>query len=1213
MTRLGSTAKAGFYPTPDRVTELITRFVVPTTSAESARGRLLDPCAGEGIAAQTVAQAWHLEGYGIEIDAARALAASSRLHRVLHLDYAQARAPLRAFQVLYANPPYDYDLGEGKRLEYTCLRETTKWLCARGLLVFLVPQYRVDARMVGFLAASFKGLRAYKFPDPEYKAFKQVVIFGIAKNEPARDDTAALALLSACRGALPVLPDDPGAEERYTLPAPLPEDPKRAFYFRGNELNPQEALDEALKRGVWASDEWRDLIEPHRAFDGFRPLMPLKKGHLATLIAAGMMQNILLENQAERVLVKGRTYKVQEEVETAEEDEEEVVRDRFVTEIIALDLNTGEHTQINEPSALADFIEKWREALVARVQETFRPLYEFNLDAEGPRVNATLDGLSKNRRLPGRAENGLFPAQKHVSVALWKRLQSANSAICVGEMGTGKTTVAITVSELLRACTNDARPSLVLCPPHLIAKWIREIQETAPGAFAMELRRIGDVPDFVRRVKTLAPGTPAYAVVSREMAKLGSGWKPAYIKRRLVLREEVRKRDEGEGWGWHDVVHWAAEEVLACPNCGHPICEVEGGREYGYVHDPGYLAKRKRFCFQCRAPLFQMTHLNGVTRAGTTSLALLGSNPGTAHQGRCGNGNPGTCGPDQGRSGHGRAKANVTERYPIADYIARRYPGFFKLLIANEVHQAKGQSTDQGYAFGALARACAKTLALTGTIYGGRATSLFFLLYRLLPQVRAEFKWTDAQRWAERYGILERVTKRDQGDEGNGVYSAKRRSKTYVRELPGASPELAARLLDGAAFVTLADLGFPLPEYVEFAEEVAMSERQAETYAKLDRELSDELQDRLAQGDQSLLGAYLQALLGRPAASFRDEVVVDKYGEVVATAPAIDELMFPKEKWLVALCQRERQRGRKVLVYCRQTATRDITPRLVSLLASAHLRADTLKANVEASKREAWLHKRMGQGMLDVLITNPKLVETGLDLVAFQTVVWFETDYSLYTVMQAARRTWRLGQTQPVAVWYAVYVNTMEHRAAALIGQKLAAAKLLYGDAVEGALIQNADVGRGLLTELARNAIAGTQVDDLHAYFKRAALAAPNENPGTCCPGHVSPRSGAEREGRCGYDGNGRAKSDSNEHGEPVHPPVPAFVLVMPLALPLSAVTTGKRHNGNGHVQPEPVRGVAIPLPLGFPVDAREVEEGATEVLPLPPTVTKPARQLVLF
>ena len=137
-----------------------------------------------------------------------------------------------------------------------------------------------------------------------------------------------------------------------------------------------------------------------------------------------------------------------------------------------------------------------------------------------------------------------------------------------------------------------------------------------------------------------------------------------------------------------------------------------------------------------------------------------------------------------------------TQRYPIAEFIARRYPGYFKLLIADEVHQMKCQSTDQGYALGALVRACIRTLALTGTIYGGRATSIFFLLHRLSPRVRADFKWSDGQKWAERYGILEKVMKRTEGDNGYGTFSGRRRRKTYVRELPGASHELAALLLD---------------------------------------------------------------------------------------------------------------------------------------------------------------------------------------------------------------------------------------------------------------------------------------------------------------------------------------------------------------------------------------------------------------------------------
>jgi predicted RNA methylase len=725
MTRLASTAKAGFFPTPERVTEWIARCVSPS----QAQGKLLDPCCGEGIAAQCLASAWNLEAYGIEIDAERVLEASSRLHRVLHLDYAQTRTPHHAFQVLFLNPPYDFAEGEGKRAEYQFLRDTTKWLQPGGLLVYIVPQYRVDARMAGFLATAYEVIRAYRFPDPEYAQFRQAVIFGIGKKEPSRDDASSLALLQQCRNGLPVLPESPSAEERYAL-STFSEDDR--FYFRGTEINPQDALAEAIAAGAWNSSEWQAWLTPTTNLSAFRPLMPLKKGHLAMLIAAGLMQNLLLTNEqmtneqmtngqkGQRLLVKGRTYKVQEQVQSDDEDEE-ILRDRFVTEIVALDLTSGEHERIAESSALAQFVEEWRDALTNKVMETFVPLYRFDLEAEGERVLATLNRLSKHRYVPGRKETGLFPAQKHVAVALWKRLRNANSAICVGEPGIGKTTVATAVSELMRECEGDTRPTLVLCPPHLVPKWVREIQQIVPMAFAMPLNRLSDVATFVRQLKRLAPGTPAYAVLSREMAKLGGGWRPATVIHKKYLRVE----EDGEETSIE------TETLFACPRCGHPVHEVEGGQEIVIVRDAGYFEERKRFCFKCHEPLYQMIHLGGATQRNR------------------GNGN----GHHSERLIDGESKP-VTQRYPIAEFIARRYPGYFKLLIADEVHQMKGQSTDQGYALGALVRGCSKTLALTGTIYGGRATSLFFLLHRLSPRVRTEFKWNDGQKWAERYGIL---------------------------------------------------------------------------------------------------------------------------------------------------------------------------------------------------------------------------------------------------------------------------------------------------------------------------------------------------------------------------------------------------------------------------------------------------------------------------
>lgn len=111
-----------------------------------------------------------------------------------------------------------------------------------------------------------------------------------------------------------------------------------------------------------------------------------------------------------------------------------------------------------------------------------------------------------------------------------------------------------------------------------------------------------------------------------------------------------------------------------------------------------------------------------------------------------------------------------------------------------------------------------------------------------------------------------------------------------------------------------------------------------------------------------------------------------------------------------------------------------------------------------------------------------------LHLVDFQTTVFYEVEYSIYLMTQASRRTWRIGQTRDVDVHFTVYRDTMEHRAASLVGQKLAAAQLIYGDSVEGALIEQSDSGHGFLADLARSVIERADVPDLGSLFRQVSL-----------------------------------------------------------------------------------------------------------------------------
>ena len=68
--------------------------------------------------------------------------------------------------------------------------------------------------------------------------------------------------------------------------------------------------------------------------------MPLRRGHMAMLVAAGFLDNLVLEADGRRILVKGRTSK--EMVIVEDVPEKEVHREKLNTTVVALDLDDGQ-------------------------------------------------------------------------------------------------------------------------------------------------------------------------------------------------------------------------------------------------------------------------------------------------------------------------------------------------------------------------------------------------------------------------------------------------------------------------------------------------------------------------------------------------------------------------------------------------------------------------------------------------------------------------------------------------------------------------------------------------------------------------------------------------------------------------------------------------------------------------------------------------------
>ncbi len=407
-------------------------------------------------------------------------------------------------------------------------------------------------------------------------------------------------------------------------------------------------------------------------------------------------------------------------------------------------------------------------------------------------------------------------------------------------------------------------------------------------------------------------------------------------------------------------------------------------------------------------------------------------------------------------------------------------------VLVHNCHEFKSKSSDRGIAFHQLVGATKYTLTLTGTFFGGKSTSIFWLLHRLNASVRKDFAFNDEKRWARLYGVLEmtRHSKRAIEDGDEDGFTGNRRYQNQAKEQPGISPAIVNRLLDTTVFLSLKDLGLALPHYAEEVVTLAMTDEQGGQYRSMAKKLRD-----LAIKNRRYLSTWLQWTLARPNSAFRDEVVeideINRKGEFVRRKqllelPAVvDDETMPKESWLVDFCRSERQQGRKVLIYLRQTGTRDIQDRILKILRDGGVRAEVLTSGINPRKREEWIAKRVFG--LDALVVNPKLVATGLDLIAFSSVVFLEIEYSLYVLWQSLRRVWRLGQTKPVKAVFSVYNDTMEARALALIGAKMKAAQLLYGDNVGGAIVPEED--GDILMKLAREALESADLPDLQSLF----------------------------------------------------------------------------------------------------------------------------------
>lgn len=376
--------------------------------------------------------------------------------------------------------------------------------------------------------------------------------------------------------------------------------------------------------------------------------------------------------------------------------------------------------------------------------------------------------------------------------------------------------------------------------------------------------------------------------------------------------------------------------------------------------------------------------------------------------------------------------------------------------ISDEFQIFSNQS-EQGNTFSKICQLSKINIGLSGTISGGKASDLYYIFWRMIPKamVQSGYKYSDVNRFVDHFGRKKKISKEGLDSSFNKTGKGKK-SSTGWNEIAGISPLLYNNFLSGRMISrTLNDMNIPMPELKYFKHEVELSDELKESYDALKQQFIDFIRENKGS---SVGGSYLHTLL-----SYTDlpnqEPVYHKYSDQVIAVPKKLDMntLFPKEIKLLQTIEKELKEGRRVLVYSVYSGKKGVSDRLVDIISKKGYKVAELTSSVELSKREQWIQDQYEKGV-EVLVTNPVCVETGLDIIQYPTIYFYSTSYNIKVIRQAEMRSWRVSQKKECRIYYSYYLDTIQHDAVKLVGSKKKSSLQLEGIFSEDMLSQLSEV-----------------------------------------------------------------------------------------------------------------------------------------------------------
>ncbi|MFA0154540.1 SNF2-related protein [Vibrio sp. 10N.261.46.A3] len=482
-------------------------------------------------------------------------------------------------------------------------------------------------------------------------------------------------------------------------------------------------------------------------------------------------------------------------------------------------------TDALEAQPLTTFIEEFGEGLLSNIERAHPPRFT----QSHPDREAILSTL---KRTP-------FETQSNAIQAICALLidEQAPAGVINGEMGTGKTMMGIAATAVAYH-EAKAKRFLVLSPPHLVYKWRREILDTVDNAKVWVLNGPDTLLSLLKLREAQPHDGPEYVILGRVRMRMGYHWSPAYHTK--------KSRFQVGHDGIQAQTAWI--EQCVCPDCYQVIRDEDNEA----IAPHRFPTESQMQCQHCHSPLWTLKRQRQTSGLGETVKRALQTLPTigkvTANRLLSSFGEQYLAKAmadniyelvnlldENGEFVFTERQAERIERklaktqfafgqgdFQASEFIKRYFPsGFFDWLVIDEAHEYKNAGSAQGQAMQVLASCTRHRLLLTGTLMGGYAEDLFYLLWRTMPNVMMNDGYhysrgklgRAAMQFSQEHGIIKEVMKvSEEGHHKTAKGKALRVSQTRA---PGFGPlGVAKYVLPYTVFVKLSEMQVGvLPDY----------------------------------------------------------------------------------------------------------------------------------------------------------------------------------------------------------------------------------------------------------------------------------------------------------------------------------------------------------------------------------------------------------------